>query len=330
MAKGTNQKLKMLYLLKILMENTDENHGLSMGEIIEALSGYDIEAERKSLYNDIELLKVYGIDIISDKNGSRYEYRIGAREFELAELKLLVDSVQSAKFITTRKSNELIHKLESLASRYEATQLQRQVYVTDRIKTMNESVYYNIDCIHTAIASNSQITFQYFQWSVQKKMELRKNGELYRVSPWALSCDDENYYLISYDDTEDMIKHFRVDKMLHIKISDDKRQGKDSFKQFNMASYAKKTFGMFGGEEQNVKILCENRFAGVFIDRFGKEISLIPVDEEHFTVTVRVAMSRQFLGWIMSLGEGIRIVSPDNVVEQMQEEIRRLSHDYGV
>lgn len=197
MAKLPNQKLKILYLMKVLLEKTDESHSITMPEIIAELEAYGITAERKSIYNDMECLRQYGLDIIGEQYDRTYYYRIGNRQFELAELKLLVDSVQSAKFLTAKKSNRLIKKIEGLASKYEASQLHRQVYVAERIKTMNESIYYNVDNIHNAIAKNSKITFQYFQWNVKKEMELRKNGALYEVSPWALSWNDENYYLVA-------------------------------------------------------------------------------------------------------------------------------------
>ena len=245
-------------------------------------------------------------------------------------MKLLVDSVQSARFITAKKTNELIKKIEGLASKYEASKLHRQVYVTQRVKTINESIYYNVDAIHTAIAENSQITFRYFQWNVKKEMELRKGGALYRVSPWALSCDDENYYMIAYDDVEEKIKHFRVDKMLHIEMNGKKREGKQVFQSFDIAVYSRKMFGMYGGEEQLVKIQCVNELAGVIIDRFGKEISMIPVDGKHFTASVRVAVSRQFLSWVMALGEGAKIVGPEPVVEQVREETKRLMQQYDI
>lgn len=329
MAKGNNQKLKIIYLMKILLEKTDEEHSITMPEIIAALESYGISAERKSIYSDIENLRVFGMDIIGEQRDRTFYYHVGNRQFELAELKLLVDSVQSAKFITVKKSNELIKKIEGLASKYEASQLQRQVYVSGRIKTMNESIYYNVDKIHTAIGANSKITFQYFQWDVNKKMVLRRNGELYEVSPWALSWDDENYYLIAFDSKEDKIKHFRVDKMLHIELKNEKREGKGRFRKFDMAVYAKKTFGMFGGEEQTVKLLCDNTFAGVMIDRFGKDIFMVPVDDSHFTVSVNVAVSGQFLAWVFALGEGVKLVEPQSVVEQMKEEAGRLMRQYS-
>lgn len=330
MAKGNNQKLKIIYLMKILLERTDETHSITMPEILSALEEYGIHAERKSIYNDIENLRLFGMDIIGEQQDRTYCYHVGNRQFELAELKLLVDSVQSAKFITAKKSHELIKKIEGFASKYEASQLQRQVYVAERVKTMNESIYYNVDVIHTAISANAKITFQYFQWDMNKKMVLRKNGALYEVSPWALSWDDENYYLIAFDSKENMIKHFRVDKMLHINVKKEKREGKDRFKKFDAAVYARKTFGMYAGEEKTVKLECDNQLAGVMIDRFGKGVMIVKKDEEHFTVNVKVAVSRQFLAWVISLGEGVKVAGPEEVVSRMQEETRRLARQYGV
>ena len=328
MAKSSNQKMKLIYLMKIMLEMTDEEHSITIKEIIDILNSYGINAERKSLYDDIENLRNYGIDIEGVQEERAYHYRVVNRQFELAELKLLVDSVQSAKFITEKKSNELIKKIEGIASKYEAMQLHRQVYVSGRVKTMNERIYYNVDIIHTAIANNSKIIFQYFQWNVKKKMELRRNGNMYEMSPWALSWDDENYYLIAFDSEKQIIKHFRVDKMLNIDVITKKRDGKNEFKSFNMAAYAKKVFGMFAGEEIWVKIECENNLVGVIIDRFGQEVTIIPKDEEHFILNIQVAISRQFLAWIIGLGSGVKIIEPACVVEQMNKEIDRLIEQY--
>lgn len=328
MEAGNNQKLKILYLMKILLEKTDETHSITMGEIISELNSYGVNAERKSIYNDIENLRLYGLDIIGEKEDKTFSYRVGNRQFELAELKLLVDSVQSSKFITAKKSNQLIKKIEGLASKYEAAQLQRQVYTTERIKAGNEGIYYNVDQIHSAIASNVQITFQYFNWDVNKKQVLRKDGALYKVSPWALSWDDENYYMVAYDSEESTIKHFRVDKMLHIDLAEEMREGSQKFKTFDMGTYAKKMFGMFGGEEETVKILCKNALAGVMIDRFGKDVTMVRVDQEHFYVLVKVAVSRQFLSWVIALGEGAKIISPERVVSIVRDEIERLVEQY--
>ena len=325
-----NQKLKILYLMKILLEKTDETHSITMPEIIASLQAYGINAERKSIYTDMENLRLFGLDIIGEKMDKSFSYYIGNRQFELAELKLLVDSVQASKFITAKKSNQLIKKIEGLASKYEAAQLQRQVYTTERIKAGNEGIYYNVDQIHTAIASNQQIKFHYFNWDVNKKQVLRKDGAYYQVSPWALSWDDENYYLVAYDSAEEKIKHFRVDKMLHISAIEEKREGSKKFQAFDMGAYAKKMFGMFGGDEEMVKIICKNELAGVMIDRFGQDVSLIKEDAEHFSINVRVAVSSQFLSWVLALGDGAKIVSPERVVDKVREEIKRLAGQYGV
>lgn len=293
------------------------------------MEAYGISAERKSLYNDIENLRVYGLDVIGVQEDRTYSYHIGNRQFELAELKLLVDSVQSAKFITEKKSNELIKKIESLASKYEASQLHRQVFVAGRVKTMNESIYYNVDSIHAAIAGNSRITFKYFKWNVDKDMELRHDGALYEVSPWLLSWNDGYYYLIAYDSVKGIIKHFRVDKMLYIKSNGRKREGEKVFNSLDMAAYTGKMFGMYGGEDERVRLECDNALAGVMIDRFGKDISLIRLDDKKFAVNVEVAVSRQFLAWIIGLGEGVKIVGPQRIVDMMNNEIDRLVRQYG-
>ena len=327
MAKGANQKLKLLYLIKIFREQTDEDHMLTLAEIIEKLSGYDVSADRKTLYTDFEELRHFGLDIISQQVGRKHYYYLGAREFELPELKLLVDSVQSAKFITAQKSQKLIKKLEGLVSKYEASQLQRQVYITGRVKTMNESIYYNVDKLHTALSSDVQIRFQYYRWNVNKEMELRRGGMLYQVSPWGLMWDDEYYYLVAYDASADQIKHYRVDKMLRITLTERKRLGKERYKKFNLPDYTKRIFGMFGGEETKVTLEADNVMAGVLIDRFGKDIMLIPHDEDHFRVTVDVAVSDQFLGWVIALGQ-VKIIGPETVVERMKKKVETLSEQY--
>lgn len=328
--KGDNQKLKMLYLVKIFTEETDDQHPLTIKDIISRLESYGVNANRKTLYSDFDELREFGLDIISNKSSHEWYYNLGSRDFELPELKLLVDSVQSAKFITDKKSAELIKKLESLVSRYEGKKLHRQVVISGRIKAMNESIYYNVDRLHEAIGAGCQIRFQYFQWNVKKEMELRKDGAWYQVSPWALMWDDENYYLVAYDADDDKIKHYRVDKMLNIELTRDMRLGQDQFKKFDMARYSTSLFGMYGGEETKVILEARNDMAGIIIDRFGKDVFIIPVDDEHFQVAVNVTLSNQFLGWVMAVGDGIRIVSPDKVVEQMKAEIQRLRNQYGV
>ena len=328
MAKGSNQKMKIIYLMQLFMDKTDATHYITMVDILDYLSSNDISAERKSIYADIEALSHYGFDIKGFQERGTYFYHLVNRKFELAELKLLVDAVQSSKFITAKKSNELIKKIESFASSYESKELQRQVYVSNRIKTMNESIYYNVDHLHEAINTNRKITFQYFQWTVDKKIKLRNDGSLYKVSPWALMWDNENYYMVAYDAEEEKIKHFRVDKMLHITLTEDKRDGKEQFSKFDMAVYAKKMFGMFGGTEENIKLECDNNLVGVIIDRFGKDTMIIPTDSEHFRINVDVEVSQQFLAWVIGLGAGAKVISPGHVVEMMRNEARRLMEQY--
>ena len=324
MPKGTNQKFKLYYLSRIMLEKTDDDHMIDMSEIKTALEAYGVTADRKSLYDDLEALRVLGVDVIGEKVGRNYYYHVGGKQFEIAELKLLVDAIQSSKFITEKKSKELIKKLTDMASHYEATQLKRQVVVQGRVKTMNESIYYIVDDVHRAIAENKKIRFEYMKWNEQKKMVRRKDGS-YTVSPWALTWDDENYYLIAFDEEAGCIKHFRVDKLKSIEVLDELREGKEEFKAFNLAKYAKMSFGMFGGKSTKVKIAFDNEMAGVFIDRFGRDISIYPADKKGWSeITVDVAMSDQFLGWIFALGPKVKILSPEDVVDRYKKELNEM------
>ena len=322
MPKGTNQKLKLYRLSQIMLRETDEEHGLSIQEIRDRLEEHGITADRKSLYDDLASLSELGIEIDKEQNGRSFYYHVVSKQFELPELKLLVDAIQSSKFITARKSNVLIKKLTSFASRYEAMQLDRQVFVSGRIKTMNESIYYNVDAIHNAIARNCRIRFEYLMWNIKKELVPRRDTD-YEVSPWGLSWNDENYYLVAFDSEAGIIKHYRVDKMRKIRLLDERRDGKEHFKQFDLAAYEKKNFGMFGGEERSVRIQFDNPLVGVFLDRFGKEIEIYPVDENRSETIVNVAVSNQFFGWIFGLGGGARIVSPQSVIKKFNELVAK-------
>ncbi len=329
MARSEKQKLKILALAKIFEEYTDEEHGITMSEIITKLEEQGITAERKSIYSDIQQLNDFGYEIEGSKlNGTFYYYYLN-RKFELPELKLLVDAVQASKFITEKKSNELIKKIEGLASNKQAGGLQRQVYVANRIKTDNERIYLNVDEINKAINSNKQIDFQYYEWAMNKKMELRDNGDKKNISPWALMWDDENYYLVAYEKETELIKHYRVDKIRKIQLSEKPRDGKEQFDKFDMAVYAKKVFNMFTGNEQNVKIEFDNQLIGVVLDRFGKDIMIIPSGKDKFIINVNVNISNMFYGWIIGLGSGAKILGPENVVEQLKQEIERLNEQYS-
>lgn len=328
MPKGTNQKLKLYYLSRIMLEKTDDEHMITMPEIQKALEAYDVTADRKSLYDDLEALRVLGIDVIGEKVGKKYYYHVGGKQFEIAELKLLVDVIQSSKFITEKKSQDLIKKLTGMASEFEASQLKRQVVVQGRVKTMNESIYYCVDDVHRAIAENRKIRFEYMKWNTDKKME-RHREEPYVASPWALTWDDENYYLIAYDDEADCIKHFRVDKLKNIKILEEKRAGRERFKEFDLAKYAKMSFGMFGGEKTTVRLSFRDEMVGVFIDRFGRDITIRPSDKKGWSeISVEVALSDQFLGWIFALGPDVKIAGPAKVVDMFKSELATMMDHY--
>lgn len=320
MPKSTNQKRKILYLMQILLEQTDEDHFLSLSQLTALLAQRGIEAERKSLYDDLEQLRQFGIDVefVKGKEGG---YHVPNRTFQLAELKLLVDSVQASKFITSKKSMELIKKLESLTSTHQARQLQRQVFVAGRIKAMNESVYYNVDQIHAAIGENRQIGFRYFEYTVEKKRRFRHDGAQYRISPFSLAWDDENYYMLGFDTQAGILKHYRVDKMTEIQILDLPREGNEQFQRLDLAVYSRKVFSMFGGEEEMVRLRFENQLIGVVMDRFGKDVSVFPKPDGFFEIYTKVALSPQFYGWVFALGEGARILSPEKAVRGMKEQL---------
>ncbi len=323
--KSSNQKLKLLYLSQILLEKTDEEHALTVPQMIEELAKFGISAERKSIYDDLECLRLFGLDICSSKTKTT-NYYVASRDFELPELKLLVDSVQASKFLTSKKSMELISKIERLTSKENARKLHRQVFVTNRVKTVNEQIYYNVDKIHDAIAENRQITFLYFNLDVDKKKRYRKNGELYTESPVALTWDDENYYMISYKEKYQKFVHYRVDKMERISVIDEKRILPED--DFDLSAYSKSMFQMFGGEETEVSIRFHNSLVGVVFDRFGTDIPVLKEDGEHFVCRVKVAVSPHFLAWLVGFGNQAKILSPESVVEEFRNLVDSVTKNY--
>ena len=327
MSKKPNQKGKLLILLRLLREESDEEHPMTVPHLLDRLEEFGITAERKSIYDDLETLRKQGYDVVLRRGRGYY---MGEREFQLAELKLLVDAVQSSRFITARKSNELIEKLERQTSVYGAQALQRQVFVAGRVKSMNESVYYNIDAIHQAIGDNRQITFRYFDYDQNLKKVFRHNGEQYRVSPYALLRSDENYYLTAYDDRVERIRHYRVDKMVEINVLPRRRNGEEAYQSFDLADYARIHFGMFKGEEREVLLRCDNRFSHVIVDRFGEAVHMTPEDDSHFLAQFRVAVSPQFYGWLFGLGAGVTILAPAEVAQGMRDQLELVLRNYTV
>ena len=315
MPKKQNQKTKLLALLRFLRERSDEEHPVSVKDMIAALAREGIEAERKSIYSDLETLTAFGMDIVTVR-GKQTGYYLGARTLETAELKLLVDAVQSSRFITRKKSNELIEKLSKDASVYTAAALKRQVRVANRVKTMNESIYYTVDLLHTAISEKKKLSFLYYEWNAKKEKVLRHGGERYSVSPFVLSWEDENYYLIAYDHKSAALRHYRVDKMTDLEILNESREGEETFQNLDAGLYARSVFGMFGGESQSVTLRCESGVAGAMMDKFGQDVPFLADEEEgYFRIHIQVTVSPQFYSWVFGFGGRVRILSPDSVVE---------------
>lgn len=333
MAKASSSKAKLLYLLKILQESSDQEHPLSTTMLIRHLEKYGIPAERKSIYDDIETLQQFGYDIVA-RRGRANEYYLNEREFQLPELKLLVDSVQASKFITQKKSLQLIQKLGSFASRYQSVQLNRHVHTQDSAKAANEKIYYVVDGLHTAILENRQISFQYYEWAIDPDSprrftrQYRRGGALYFASPWSLLWDDENYYLVAYDSGTGIFKHYRVDKMDQIQLLDLPREGRDKFSQLNIGSYSKRAFGMFGGEELSVRLRFANRLIGVVVDRFGKDITILPSGSRHFIINIKAFASPQFISWLLGFGGEVEVLAPEEVILQLNKTLQEVAHLY--
>jgi len=318
LAKPGNQKLKLLVLLRYLEQNSDEEHPVRVADMLTELERQGIPAERKSIYSDLEALRTFGLDIEMSGGG----YWLASRRFELPELKLLVDSVQASRFITRRKSSELISKLESLASAGQARQLQRQVYVLNRVKTMNESIYYNVDGIHTAIAGDRQISFRYFDYAYDRTKVYRRGGESYVVSPYALSWAEDNYYLLAYDGVNRELRHYRVDKMDRLHVLKQAREGAEFFRKEDIGRYTSRVFGMYRGQERQLRLRFRRHLAGAVMDRFGQELTLVPEGEDSFTCTVTVSVSPQFYGWLCGFGSEAAILAPAEAAEDFRTYLR--------
>lgn len=320
MSANTNIKLKLLYLMDILLDKTDENNHITVKEIITELSRYGISAERKSIYSDIEILKTYGLDIICEKGRSN-KYFIGSRVFELAELKLLVDYVNASKFITNKKSKELIKKLKKLTSINQAKKLDRYIIIKDNIKTKNERIFYNVDTLHRAIHENKKVQFKYFDYNLDKEFEFRKGGEKYIANPYALTWIEDNYYLIGCYDECSEISNLRVDRMMDIELLDQDRYIIEGYKN------SRKISNMYNGELERLELEFDNSLINEVIDKFGETILIRKNDNNSFTIKVEVEVSDKFLGWLFSFGDGVRIISPDSCkirMKQMTKNVLKL------
>jgi len=338
MAKSEGQKMKLFILKDILERETDATHGITMARILELLAMRGIKAERKSIYDDLRALREQDILDVTVPQGQNREYAVASRAFEVSELKMMIDAIQSSKFLSEAKTRDLIKKLEGMCSRHDARELNREVIIANRVKSISSStnLFRNVDAIHRAISANAQVSFQYYDFDLRKQKRYMKKGERYVVSPWAMIYTDDNYYLLAYE--EGKFKHFRVDRMdnteamvtiiADVEIASLERQGAEEFAKKDMSAYTKYTFSMFGGDPVPVTMVFQNRMLGAVMDRFGRDIVVMKEDNNHFRVTVSVAVSSQFYGWIFGLGKSVRIVGPESVKEGMKKALADIAARY--
>jgi len=324
MPKSDNQKLKILYILDHLERNSHENHYVNAKELIAMLQNKGISCDRKTVYSDIAALQDYGVDIISEpgKNGGYY---IASRNFEPYELKLLIDAVQSSRFLTEKKSQELIQKLCSQCNKEDARLLTRTVLVSGRVKSMNDSIYTNVDYIQEAISQNKQISFRYFDWDIGPKRRYREKE--YLASPYGLCQDNENCYLLAFSQRYG-ITSYRVDRMSHIQLTDQERTPCPELTGKAFYEHANRLFQMYSGEPTQVKLRFHRSLINVVIDRFGKDTMLIPDGPEHFTFTVNIAVSPMFLSWVIGFGTKAKILFPRSVAEQCKDLCLQVMSQY--
>ena len=312
MPKSDHQKLTLLYILDFLERESDENHPITADQLITMLSTHRIRCERKTIYADIAALQDYGVDIVT-KRGKGGGYYIASRIFELPELRLLIDAVQSSRFLTVKKSRELIDKLCRQCNRHDASLMHRDLVIDRRVKSMNETIYYNVDAIQDAIAQNHQIHFRYFDWGIDGKRHYRNKD--YQASPYGLCQDNENCYLLAHSSRHG-ITHYRVDRMSDIEILTQNRTACAELTGPNLIIHANQLFQMYSGENRQVKLRFHRSLANVVIDRFGTDVMMIPDGDDHFVFTVNVAVSPLFLSWVIGFGEKAKILHPKNVVEK--------------
>ena len=305
----------LLLLRQYLYQQTDEQHPASVTDILAFWQQHGIQAGRKSVYTDIELLQNAGMDFVWVKR-SQNRYFVGQRLFELPELKLLVDAVESSRFITEKKSTALIKKLGHLTSTAQAEQLNRRIYMGGTPKPENEGIYYNVDTIHNAVQKKQQITFRYFEYTPKKEKILKHDGYKYRFSPYAMIWNRDCYYAVGWSEKHGKIAQFRVDRMTAVEPLE---QTAVQTPDFDPAEYVRKVFGMYPDNLCTVELLCDNEVMRSVIDRFGENVQTETVDEQHFRATVEVAPSPPFFSWVFTFSGKIRIVSPAAVLEEMRD-----------
>ena len=326
-AAQSRQKQKLIILREILINETDEAHPLSVNELISKLALSGIKAERKTVYDDIATLAETGLDIVIDKRGHSNVYYVASRLFQDEELLILAEAVASSKFLTVKKSNELIKKLQQLTSKHSATRLKRSIYIGNRVKTFNESIYYTVNSIHEAINNNREISFKYFEYDMDKKKKLRYNGFTYRVSPIYLIWENDCYYLVCYYPRYNTISRFRVDRMSEVAVTENKRKAL-TLDEEEMAKQLRSTYNMFGGRTETVTLLMDGKLMNVLIAKFGESVRVSKVDDTHFSVKLEVQISPTFWGWLFQFGDQAKILAPKSVIDEAKQELTKMLNCY--
>ncbi len=329
MPKSGNLRRRQYETLRVLLEYSDEEHGLAISQIQEKLEKVKIASDRRTIYADIDAINETGlVHVQGRRSRGVYYYHVIERLFDPVELRLLVDAVATSRFITKDKSDNLIRKLSSLTSVYEAKVLNRQIGVSGRVKSMNESIFYQVDEISRAMENDRQIRFTYMQWNLEKKLEPRKNNPV-MLSPYLLTWNDENYYLIGYVKKDGMLKTYRVDKIRNLLMLDLKREGEEEFRKNDISSYTSESFGMFTRDPVEVQLSFDNEMAGVLIDRFGTDLKILRESAFTSVALTKVEVSRQFFGWLCGLGSGVRIKGPESVKKEYRKYLTSILEDYN-
>lgn len=312
----TAKKSRILVLAEMFSIYTDEEHQMTVLDIIDYLQNQGIHTSEKTLREDIELLNCQGMDIVRVPSRP-IRYFMGNRLFELPELKLLIDAVSASRFITQKKSRELARKLEREASEYQRKGLHRNIYATHRVKTSNELIYYTVDVVNEAINREKQIAFKYLEYGPDLKKIFRNDGEVYKLSPYALFWNEDFYYVVGYSEKHGDISAFRADRLYKPELLDEKSVKRSE--SFNLEAYSKQIFEMYDGEPVRVRLGCRNDLAKYVVDRFGDKLETKPLSSESFEVTVEVALSPTFYGWLFGFAGGIRILGPSEVITKYNE-----------
>lgn len=327
--RAANQAVKLMIIRDYLYSHSNREHMVTSKEIIAHLASFGIRADRKTIFSDINRLEFdYGMKIVRGRG-----YRVEEPLFEPRELRLMIDSVQSAKFITEREASIIAGKVKNLADVYTKPSLDRKAYVNERIQNMKESVVAYTDTIHAAISRDSQISFKYVHYRPSfddNRKRYSNNGAPYVVSPFALYWNNGNYYLYAYLAEKEEFRFFRIDRMESIRLLTARRKGSDEFSSSILKGKRKaKVFDMYKGEVSNVRLRAENGIADAVIDAFGQSVMMVPDDEDHFVVNVYVEVSPTFFSWLVNFGNRIEIEGPPKVREEMKEFIGRISDIYN-